>query len=64
MSGRVVVMKLPVTSCLLNHPCSFCRGMFKINAKFDVGSLLYSLSHLNVTATQYTRSLNGIYCPH
>ena len=34
-------------SCgLLNHPNSFCRGMFKLNAKFDVGWLLYSLSHL------------------
>ena len=30
---------------LLNHPNSFCRGMFKLNAKFDADSLLYSLSH-------------------
>ena len=29
----------------LNHPNSFCGGMFKINAKFDADSLLYSLSH-------------------
>ena len=33
-------------SCgLLNHLNSFCGGMFKLNAKFDVDSLLYSLSH-------------------
>ena len=33
-------------SCsLLNHPNSFHRGIFKINAKFDAKSLLYSLSH-------------------
>ena len=33
-------------SCsLLNHPNSFCRGMFKLNAKFDAYSLLYLLSH-------------------
>ena len=33
-------------SCsLLNHPNNFCGGMFKLNAKFDADSLLYSLSH-------------------
>ena len=33
-------------SCsLLNHLNSFCRGIFKLNAKYDVSSLLYSLSH-------------------
>ena len=33
-------------SCsLLNHLSSFRRGMFKLNAKFDAESLLYSLSH-------------------
>ena len=31
-------------SCgLLNHPHSFQGGMFKLMAKFDIGSLLYSL---------------------
>ena len=30
---------------LLNHPNSFCRGMFKLNAKFHADSLLYSVSH-------------------
>ena len=30
---------------LLNHPNNFCGGMFKLNAKFDADSLLYSLSH-------------------
>ena len=49
---------------MMNHPNSFCRGMFKLNAKSDADSLLYSLSHLNVMATQYTCSLNGVYCPH
>ena len=37
--------------------------MFKLNAKFDADSLLYSLI-LDVTATQYACSLNGIYHPH
>ena len=37
--------------------------MFKLNEKFDADSLLYSIV-LNVTATQYTRSLKGIYRPH
>ena len=33
-------------SCsLLNHPNSFHGGMFKLNAKFDTDSLLYSLRH-------------------
>ena len=33
-------------SCgLLNHPDSFNRKMFKLNAKFDVDPLLYLLSH-------------------
>ena len=40
----------------------FHRGMFRLNAKFDADSLLYS-DILNVTATQYTCSLNGIHCP-
>ena len=29
----------------LNHPNSFCRGMFKLNAKFDADLLLHLLSH-------------------
>ena len=57
--------QLPVAhNCgLLNHPNSFLGRMFKLNAKFDADSLLYLLS-LNVTATQYTCSLSGIYQPH
>ena len=51
------------TCGLLNHLNSFHRGMFKLNAKFDADSWLYSLI-LNAMATQYTCSLNGIYCPH
>ena len=48
-------------SCgLLNHLNNFHRGMFKLNAKCDADSLLYSVI-LNVTVTQYTCSLNGIY---
>ena len=45
MSGHVVMMKLPITSCpelhLLNHENGFHGGMFKLNA--DV--LLYSFIH-------------------
>ena len=37
--------------------------MFKLNAKLDADSLLYSVI-LNVTATQYTCPLNSIYHPH
>ena len=39
--------QLPVAcSCsLLNHPSSFHREMFKLNAESDADSLLYSLSH-------------------
>ena len=48
------VVLLPWWSCqspvahsygLLNYPNSFHGGMFKVNAKFDANSLLYSLSH-------------------
>ena len=34
-----------IPKSLLSHPSSFCGGMFKLNAKFDAYSLLYSLSH-------------------
>ena len=48
-SGCIVMMKLPIISgccCgLLNHPNSFRRGTFKLNAEFHTDSLLYSLSH-------------------
>ena len=59
---------LPYTHCIFpesfqNPPNSFCGGMFKLNTKFDVDSLLYLLI-LNVMATQYTCSLNSIYRPH
>ena len=30
---------------LLNHPNSFCGGMFKLNTKLDADALLCSLSH-------------------
>ena len=47
MSRSTVVMKLPVAhSCgLLNHLNSFQGGMFKLSAKFDADSLLYSIKH-------------------
>ena len=49
MSGHVVMVQLPITSChscgLLNHLNSLHRGMFKLNAKFDADSLLYLFSH-------------------
>ena len=48
-------------SCsLLNHPNSFCnllQNLMQIHCSTCTVIL-------NVTATQYTRSLNGIYCPH
>ena len=34
-----------IPKSLLNHPNSFCRGMFKLNIKFDAYLLLYLLSH-------------------
>ena len=47
---------------LLNHPNSFCRGMFKLNVKLmQIHYSTCSLT-LNVSATQYTCSPNGIYC--
>ena len=47
MSRHIVVMKLPNHSCgLQNNPNSFRGGMFKLNAKFHAGLLLYLLSHL------------------
>ena len=58
--------QLPVAHSwgLLNHLNSFCRGMFKFKTKLDADSLLYSLSHFDATATQYTCSLNCVYRPH
>ena len=51
-------------SCgLLNHLNSFHGGMFKLNAKFDADSLLYSVIW-NAMATQYTCSLRSFYHPH
>ena len=35
-----------IPESLLNDPDSFCGGMFKLNAKFDVDLLLHSLSHV------------------
>ena len=53
--------QLVAHSCsLLNHLNSFHRGMFKLNAKFDAESLPSHSVILNVPATQYTCSLNGV----
>ena len=38
--------------------------MFKLNRKFGAEMSFYSLCLSNAKATQYTRSLNGIYHPH
>ena len=56
---------LPVVhSCShLNHPNTFCRGMFRLNATLDAAPLLFSVI-LNVKTTRYTCSLNSIYWPH
>ena len=54
--------KLP-TCGLLNHSNSFSGGMFKLNAKLDADSLLYSVI-LNAMVTRYTCPLNSVYHPH
>ena len=45
-----MVIKLPITSCPELWPSELsgwvCGGMFKFNTKFDGGSLLYSISHI------------------
>ena len=49
---------------LLNHLNSFHGGMFKLKANLmQIHSSTHSVI-LNVTATQYTYSLNGVYRPH
>ena len=59
-------------SCgLLNHLNSFCRGMFRLNAKLDAGSLFYSLSQFEcdghtvhmLTRWRLTRQWNH-HCSH
>ena len=66
MSGHIIMMKLPITSCPQLQPSEsskqFPGRMFKLNAKFDADSLLYSVI-LNATVTQYTCSLSGVYTP-
>ena len=49
---------------LLNHPNNFHRGIFKLNAKFDADSLLYSLNHFECYGHTDTCSFNGIYQSH
>ena len=53
-----------ISKSLLNYLNGFHKRIFKLHAKFDADALFYSLRHLNVMATQYTCSLNGVYHPH
>ena len=65
VSGRGWSCQSPVAhSCsLLNHPNSFCRATFRLHAKFDADSLLYSLSHFERDGYTYTYLLTSVYCP-
>ena len=68
MSGRIVVMKLQspfACSCsLLNHLNSFVEECSSLTQNLmQVRGSTCSVT-LNVTATQYTCSLNGFYHPH
>ena len=47
-----------------NYPNSFLRGMFKLNAIFDVASLLYSLNHFERDGHTVQMLIKGIYHPH
>ena len=52
-------------SCsLLNHPNSFYRGLFKLNAKFDADSLLYLLSHFEHYGHTVHMLTHCVYHPH
>ena len=48
----------------LNHPNSFHRGMFKLNAKFDADPLLYLFSHFECNGHTVHMLINSIYHPH
>ena len=51
-------------SCsLLNHRNSFCRGMFKLNAKFDADLLLYLLSHFECMGPHTVHLLTQRHLP-
>ena len=52
-----------IPKSLLNHPNSFHRRMFKLNANLDADSLLYTFI-LHAASTQYRGSHNGVYSPH
>ena len=49
--------------CLLNQSNSLCRGMFKLNAKFDADSLLYLLSHFECDSHTVHRMLIQWHLP-
>ena len=55
--------QLPVAAAFWITPV-FCGGMFKLRAKFNVDFCCTCSVILNVTATQYTCSLKGVYCPY
>ena len=52
------------TCSLLNHLNSFCRRMFKLSADLMQICCCTRSVILNVMVTQYTCSLNDVYCPH
>ena len=58
--------QLPVShSCsLLNHPNSFCGGMFRLNTKFDADMLLYLLSHFECDSHIIHILLSSVSCTH
>ena len=69
MSGHAVVTKLPVTHCILRK----AFWIIRVVSTDECSSLPQILMQIhcstrsiivNVTATQYTRSLNGVYRPH
>ena len=68
MSRCVILMKLPITSCP-----NYSLWITRIVSAGECSSLMQNLMQiccspqsviLNVTATQYTRSLNSVYRPH
>ena len=51
--------------CLLNHPNSFRRGMFKLNAKFDADLLFYQLSQFWIwwSHSSMLTQWGEVWCP-
>ena len=53
-----------VPECLLNHPNSFCRAVFKLNATLMQICCSPHSVIFNAAATQNTCSLNSLCHPH